>query len=215
MNIPGLTVRLPLAVKILADNKRRHHVNGEVQTRAYANTALLIASVIVHYADERGMKIKNKPEICTSYASREPPHRSHSWMGYNGILCQRATATHLSFFFLFFFFQASYKSSITNTQDQWVTSAILRGPSSLKALPFSNYQTLNLNSFNLNLPHVITMHGYINHSCFVTFHLQVMTERNWQYKVSLNTSQLSTLKMLATFKKGIRFQIKIFMTKTL
>lgn len=60
MNIPGLAVRLPLAVKILADNKRRHHVNGEVQTRAYANTALLIVSVIVHYADERGMKIKKQ-----------------------------------------------------------------------------------------------------------------------------------------------------------
>lgn len=34
--------------------------------------ALLIASVIVHYADEREAKInnkKNKPEICTSNAS--------------------------------------------------------------------------------------------------------------------------------------------------
>lgn len=52
---------------------------GEVQTRAYANTASLIASVIVHYADERGIKIKNKAEICTSYASWEPQHASHSW----------------------------------------------------------------------------------------------------------------------------------------
>lgn len=58
---------LPPAVKILAD-KRCHNVNREVQTQAYANTAVLIASVIVHYVDERGIKKKkkNKPEICTS-----------------------------------------------------------------------------------------------------------------------------------------------------
>lgn len=31
---------------------------GEVQTQAYANTAFLIASVTVHYADERVIKLK-------------------------------------------------------------------------------------------------------------------------------------------------------------
>lgn len=42
---------------------------GEVQMQAYANTPFLIANVIVHYADERGIKIKNNSQICTSYAS--------------------------------------------------------------------------------------------------------------------------------------------------
>lgn len=78
--ISALTRRLPPAVKKLADNKRCHRVNGgEVQKRAYANRAFLIACVRVHYADERGIKTKNKQEICTSYASRVPRHASHSW----------------------------------------------------------------------------------------------------------------------------------------
>lgn len=41
-----------------ADNKHCHRVNGEVQTQVYANIAFLIVSVRVHYADERGIKIK-------------------------------------------------------------------------------------------------------------------------------------------------------------
>lgn len=78
--ISALTRRLPPAVKKLADNKRCRRVNGgEVQKRAYANRAFLIACVRVHYADERGIKTKNKQEICTSYASRVPRHASHSW----------------------------------------------------------------------------------------------------------------------------------------
>ncbi len=74
-----MTVQLPLAVKILAHNKRCHHVNAEVQTQVAANTASLIASVTVHYADEWGIEIRNKPDICTSFASREPQHMSQSW----------------------------------------------------------------------------------------------------------------------------------------
>lgn len=84
--IPTLTLQLPPAVKMRADNKHCHRVNGEVQTQVYANTALLIVSVRVHYADERGIKIKkNKPEICTSYASRAPQHGTNSWiqLGYD------------------------------------------------------------------------------------------------------------------------------------
>lgn len=78
--ISALTRRLPPAVKKLSDNKSCHRVNGgEVQKRAYANRAFLIACVRVHYADERGIKTKNKQEICTSYASRVPRHASHSW----------------------------------------------------------------------------------------------------------------------------------------
>lgn len=50
---------------------------GEVQTRAYANTASLIASVTVHYADERGIKTKKQGwdlhQLCLmSATTREP-----------------------------------------------------------------------------------------------------------------------------------------------
>lgn len=58
-----MAAQLPLAVKILADNKHRHHINGEVQTQVNANTASLIASVKVHYADGWERKIKGRPEI--------------------------------------------------------------------------------------------------------------------------------------------------------
>lgn len=49
---------------------------GKFKHETYANTAFLIASVRVHYADERGIKIKNNLRFALVMLQQ---HRSHSW----------------------------------------------------------------------------------------------------------------------------------------